>query len=207
MGVDQPFQSRRHIVAVACGAHVFVNLENPAVGADIKRPPRRKPDRSKHPVRPRRRLGRIAQNRKLEAERPRELRVLVRRVDACREIRDVESPERVAARPERLALCRSPARERFWKPRDDDRPLADVITQPIYPLIRSLQLEIGRDVARLKVNRALEQPQRMSSVSCHSSKALDIEDGPWCTFFCREVSFSKSTDLSDRLVFDRVNGL
>jgi hypothetical protein len=203
----QPFQSRRHIVAVRSGAHVFVNFDDPTVRADVERPPRREPERSKHAVRPRHRLRRIAQDRKIEAQRPRESGVLVRRIDARGEIRDVESAQRVAARPERLALSRSAASERLRKPRDDNRSSANVIAQPMHPLIRSLQLEIGRDVTRLKLNRALEQRHLMSSVSCHSSKAIDAGHRCASAFFCRELSFSNSTDRAGRRVFVRIVGV
>jgi len=206
-GAPNPNSTQRchDILAVLSSTDVLVDFEDPSVGADVERPPRCQPDRSEYAVRPRRRFRRIAQNRKIEAERSRKLRVLLRCVDARGEIRDVEALQRVTARPERLALGRSPSRERFRKPRDDDRTCSDEVAQPICPMIGSLQLEIGRDVARLKVNRALEQPQLLSSVSCHSSKAFDVEGRPWGTFFCREVSFSKSTDRAHCYPFVRVD--
>jgi hypothetical protein len=74
-------------------------------------------------------------------------------------------------------------------------------------MIRSFQLEIGRDITRLEFNRAFEQLQRMSSISCHSSKAVQAGTAVETNLFCRELSFSNSADLPDRRILVRVNGL
>jgi hypothetical protein len=74
-------------------------------------------------------------------------------------------------------------------------------------MIRSLQLEIGRNVARLEFNRASEQLQMMSSISCHSSKAVEAGTAVETNLFCRDLSFSNSADLPDRRLSVRVNGL
>jgi hypothetical protein len=137
----------------------------------------------------------------------REFRVLLRSVDARGEVRDVEALQFIAARPERLALGRSAARKRFRKPCDDDRSCSDEVVQPICPVIRSLQLEIGRDVARLEFNRASEQRQGMSSISCNSSKAVEAGTATGVNLFCRDLSFSNSADLPDRRFSVLVNGL
>jgi hypothetical protein len=72
-------------------------------------------------------FGRIAQERIIQAERLRELAVLLRRVDTDRKVGDIERADLIAALPERLAFRGSPAAERFREPREHDGLLVLVI--------------------------------------------------------------------------------
>ena len=78
--------------------------------SDVDRPPRRHPARPEHTVRPRHLFRRIAQNRIVDPERRRKLRVGLRRIDARREIRDVEPPQR--RRRSTRATCTPPFNRR-----------------------------------------------------------------------------------------------
>ena len=120
-------QLRGDIGAVRRCADLLVNIENAAVGADVKRPARRVSARREHAIRPRHVLGRVAQNRVIDPERRREPRVRLRRVHARPEIPDVEPPQRLAARSERPALGRSTAGKCLRKPRDHDRTARQVL--------------------------------------------------------------------------------
>src|SRR5688500_7493989 len=73
-------------------------------------------------------------------------RVRLEIVRARHEPGDIELPDRVAARTERLALGRSPAGERLREPRQHNRAAAEV-AQPPRVAVRSLHLELGRGVA------------------------------------------------------------
>ena len=83
------------------GIHLFVDVQDAAVEADEKRPARRvRLILVDHAVRRRHRLGWIGQQRIVERERLRERLVGLRRIDADREVRDVEPPNLFATRPE-----------------------------------------------------------------------------------------------------------
>jgi len=113
-------------------AHLFVDVENPTVRADIERPSRGERlvliDDS---VRRRHFLRRIAQQGIVGAQRLREGLVRLGRVDADREVRDVEGADGIAALTERLAFRRSATGERFGEPGKDHRLLAFVVGEPV----------------------------------------------------------------------------
>ena len=141
------------------GPHLLLDVENAAVASDIESPPRRHSSWREHTVRARHRFGRIAQNRIVDPERRRKLRVRLRRIDARREITRVESPQRRAARPERLALRGSTAGERLRKPGDDD-DVAGEVAEPISTSVRARQRKVRRGIARLQINRWLIRSHR-----------------------------------------------
>ena len=111
---------------------LLVDVQDASVIADVERPARRKRlifvDNA---VRFRQLLGRIAQQREIDPQRLRELLVGFRGVDADGEIRNVKGANELAALTERLAFRRSPAGERFGKPREHDGALAFVVGQAI----------------------------------------------------------------------------
>ena len=114
------------------GAYLLVDIENPAIEADVKRPSRCEwlilVDDA---IRGRDLFGGIAQQRIVHAERLRECLVRLWGIDADRKIRHVELPNRVAALTERLAFRCSPTGERLGKPSEYDDLLASIIGQPI----------------------------------------------------------------------------
>lgn len=139
--------------------HLLVDVQNAAIASDVERPPRRHPAWPEHTVCARHRFRWIAQNRIVDPERRRELRVGLRRIDARREIAHIESPQRRAARPERLALRRSTAGESLRKPRDDDDVTGE-IAKAIRASVRTGQRKIGRDVASFQLHRRLIRSHR-----------------------------------------------
>jgi len=132
----QSFQRCHDVLAVSARAHVAIDLENPPVGADVKRPARCKSRRARHAPRARRRRRRIAENRKIGSERLREPRVRLDAVGARREVGDVERSQRIAARPERPTFGGSTTCERFRKPCHDDGTHPDEIAKAIRMSIR-----------------------------------------------------------------------
>src|SRR4029078_11567622 len=98
--------------------HLLVNLLNASVDADIKRPSRRKSARAEHAIRTRHGFAGIAENRKIDPHRLRELAVGLRTIDAGAEIRHVEVTQHVTARADRFALRPPPAGLTLWEPRN-----------------------------------------------------------------------------------------
>ena len=79
------------------GIHLLVDVHDPTIKADEERPPRRKRLVFVHDAVGRRhRLGRIAQQRIVDAEGLRKRLVGLRRVDADGKVRDVEAPDFLA---------------------------------------------------------------------------------------------------------------
>ena len=77
--------------------HLLVDVQNAAVQADVERPPRREGLIVVYnAIGARDGLGRIAQQRIVDAKRLRECLVGFRRIDADRKMRDVESPDFIA---------------------------------------------------------------------------------------------------------------
>jgi hypothetical protein len=78
-------------------ADLFVDIENAAVGSDVKRPSGgERLIFVHHAVGSGNLLRRVAQQREVDAERLGKRFVDVRRVDADREIRDIECPDVIA---------------------------------------------------------------------------------------------------------------
>jgi hypothetical protein len=153
-----------HIPPVRRRVDGSVNCENPAVRADVKRPPGREPARREHAVRPRNGLRRIAENRKVHAQRRREPRVRVGGIDARREILNVEPTQIVAARPERPAFCRSATGKCLRKPRENNGARAAEIAQPIRAAIRTRQLEVRRHIAWIEAHGLFPPSGRFSHI-------------------------------------------
>jgi len=127
---------------------LLVDEPDAAVDADEERPTRGKRlILVDHAVGLRDALGRVAQKREIDAERPGESLVRVRRIDADGKIRDVECPDQIAALTERLALRGSAAGERFRKPRDHNRTHSGVIAKPIRAPVGRGQFEVWRHIA------------------------------------------------------------
>jgi hypothetical protein len=127
-----------------------VALPPPAVSVDDERPPLCEAARGEHTVFTRRRLRRIAQNRVIEPQRLCKFCIGVRIIDARRNVLDVESPEFLAARPERPAFGRSPPGERLRKPRQHHRRTADKLAETVRSTIRTRQREIRRTITGLE---------------------------------------------------------
>src|SRR2546428_3169603 len=140
--------------------HPPIDVENAAVLANVKRPARRKSRGAEHAVCTRNRPPWIAQDGIVDAERCGERAIGLRRVNARAEIFCLESAQRAAARSDRFAFFRARARERLRKPCDDDRVAVAEIAEPIKTPIRSRQLEIRREIARLQDDRILLAPAR-----------------------------------------------
>jgi hypothetical protein len=143
------------------GGNVPIDRKNPAVPADEERPPLCETRRAEHPVRPRRRLPRIAQDRKIQSERCRESGVGVRIIDAGCKVLDVETPQRVAARPERPALGRSPSCEGLREPGQHDRASPDEVGEAVRATVRARKRKIGRAIARLEHGHGLTRAEHL----------------------------------------------
>jgi hypothetical protein len=116
-----------------------VNRQNAAVSSDEKRPSLSEPTFAEYAVRSSRVPGRITENRVIDAKRFRKLGTGIRSVNARGKVLDVESPQFVAARPERPALGRSSAGKRLGKPRQDNYGSFDEIEEPIHSPVGSAQ--------------------------------------------------------------------
>jgi hypothetical protein len=80
-----------------CGIYLLVDVHDPAIKADEERPPRRKRLIFVHDtIGHRNGLGRITQQRIVDAEGLRKRLVGLRRVDADGKVRDVEAPDFLA---------------------------------------------------------------------------------------------------------------
>lgn len=110
------------------GADLLVDMENPSIEANVKRP-----SRSERlilvddAVSGRDLFGGVAQQGIVYCERLRERLIRLRWIYADREVRHVELPNRIAALTERLAFRRSSSGERLGKPGEHDDLLAFVI--------------------------------------------------------------------------------
>ena len=123
---------------MGCRIDLLVDIQDSSIQTDEERPARR--ERLiliDNPVRRRNRLGWIAQQRIINAERLRELLVRLLGVNTDRKMRDVESSNFRAALTERLAVRGSAAGKSFCKPRQDDDLLAAVIGEAIGSAIRA----------------------------------------------------------------------
>ena len=143
-------QSAGDVTTVRRRADVFVDVEHPSVGPDIKRPPRGVAARRQHPVRTRHLLARVAQNRIIHAKRLCKARIRVDRVDARRKVSHLEAPQIVTARPERFAFGGSAAGKRLGKPRQNDCLTSSEVAEPISTSVRTRKRKIGRQIARLE---------------------------------------------------------
>src|SRR5687768_10134885 len=129
------------------GAHGLVDMENLSVGPDVERPAGGEVTPfGNHAVGPGRLAGRIRENGKVRAVHLGELGVVLQRVDAGHEVRDIELPNLFAARTERLAFGRSTAGEGFREPGNDDG-LAFEVRKLVELAVRAAKLEVGRAVA------------------------------------------------------------
>jgi hypothetical protein len=95
-----------------------------AVRRDVEGPSRRETHLAQDTIGSRDFLGRIRQDWVVGFNVLSEFLVLLRSVDADREVCDVELPNRFAALTERLTFGRSPAGEGFRKPGEHDGALA-----------------------------------------------------------------------------------
>jgi len=172
-----------------------VDLQNLSVSPDVERRSRCKSRRAEHAVRARGVFRRIAQDRKVELERRRELRVLLDAVGARRKIRDVERPQRIAARPERLAFRRSAACESLRKPCHDDGPDASKLAETVCTAVGRRELEVGCGVAGRQFRFASKQRQVVSRFHAILGMRFKLEWLLHCTFFFVDARFSNSADL------------
>ena len=113
----QFLQPRSNVRSGGLGLHLAIDIEDLPVRPDVEGPTAGEAHRRQNAVRRGDLLVRVAQDRIVGVERLGELRVGLEIVDADREIRGVELPQRRAALTERLALGRSTTGEGFWKPR------------------------------------------------------------------------------------------
>ena len=134
--------------------HVTVDLEDPTVFADVKRPARGKPARAEHPIPARHGAGDIAENRIVDSHRRRERVVGVRPIDAGAEHAGPVSAQVRSTRAEGPTFHCAPAGERLRKPGDHHRFTPAAVAQPVRAAVAGRQLEIRRQVARAK-RRAL----------------------------------------------------
>lgn len=132
----------------------FVDVQNPAVQADVERPAdgwsRVVLD---HAVRPPDLARSIAEQRIIDRQRLGKSPEFVRRIDARREMLDVERANRIAALPERLALRRSTTAECSRKPCEHDYLFAAVICEAIRAPVRPLEGKRGSDIADARGTR------------------------------------------------------
>ena len=116
----QFLQPRSNVRSGGLGLHLAIDIEDLPVRPDVEGPTAGEAHRRQNAVRRGDLLVRVAQDRIVGVERLGELRVGLEIVDADREIRGVELPQRRAALTERLALGRSTTGERFREPGQDD---------------------------------------------------------------------------------------
>ena len=202
-------------------ADLPVDRGDASVHADVERPPLRESARADDAVGTRDSLRGVAQDRKIQIERRCEACVGFRRIDAGGEVRGIESPQRVAARPERPALRRSSTGKRFGKPRHHHGAFSSEIAQVIRSTIRAGQRKVRRFVTRLQLNRTFTATSRRvqqaggNGGSCRRDrpqsalhrqlgppgsnrdilvKAYDVRPKHSYGFFSFNPSFSNSTD-------------
>jgi hypothetical protein len=132
------------------GTDLLVDVQDLAVAADVERPPRRQLAFARDPVGARDLSARIAENRVIDAKVLGEPLVRFRCVDTCREIRDIETANLVAALTERFALRRSTTCEGFREPREDDDLSPAVVGQAVRPPVGAGQDEVRGLISRLE---------------------------------------------------------
>ena len=148
-------QLRRDIRAGRRRLHRFVDVENPAVGADVERPARCEAQSAQNTVGGRNLFRRIREDRVVGLDVLGELPVLFRVIDAGREVSDVELPDGLAALTERLAFGRSTASERFRKPGEHDGALALEVGKSIGLAVRPWKVEGRSRIADLQFGSRL----------------------------------------------------
>jgi hypothetical protein len=102
-----------------------------AVLTDVERPARRETEAPQDAVGGRNILRRVRQNRIVGFDMLGEFLVLLRAVDADREVGDLELPDGLTALTERLAFGRSTASEGFGEPGEDDRAVPFEVGQQV----------------------------------------------------------------------------
>ena len=156
--------------AVLTSPHLFVDLQDLAVFADVKRPPERyRPRGRDHAVSAGRFLGGIAQDRVIQFQRLGKVDVALGafgRITTGREVSDVKFPQLLAVRTERLALGRSTTGERLGIPGDHHGLFASECRELVCFAVTALQGEIRSGIADLEVRRA----KKGRNKSCHYDK-------------------------------------
>jgi hypothetical protein len=137
-----------------------VNRQNAAVTSDEKRPSLSESTFTEYAVRSSRVFGRITENRVIDAKRFRKLRIGIWSVNARGKVLDVESPQFVAARPERPTLGRSSAGKRLGEPRQDNNRSSDKIEKPIHSPVGSTQRKIWSRITRSKLDHRFTRAQQ-----------------------------------------------
>ena len=142
---------RGHVAPVARWRDLAVHVENPAVTPDVERPADGgRFGISRDAICQRRAPVRIAEERIINAQRLRELPVLLQWIDAGGEERDIECSDLIGALTERPALRRSTRAERAREPRQNNRLFSTVVTEPIGASVGAGQLEIRCGIAELE---------------------------------------------------------
>ena len=118
---------RGDVRAGRCGLDRFVDVQDLAVGTDVERPAAGKSFCTQDAIRSGDLFARIRQNRVVGFNVRSKLLVLFGRVDARREIGNIELPDRFAALTERLAFGRSATGEGFGEPGEHDGAFALVV--------------------------------------------------------------------------------
>jgi hypothetical protein len=144
---------RRNIRAGRRRLHRFIDMENPAVGADVERPARCEAEAAQNTVGGRNLFRRIREDRVVGLDVLGELPVFFCAIDAGREVSDVELPDGLAALTERLAFGRSTTSERFREPGEHDGAVALEVRKSIGLSVGPRKVEGRRWIADLQFRR------------------------------------------------------
>ena len=144
--------------AVLTSPHLFVDIQDLAVFADVKSPPERyRPRGRDHAVSAGRFLGGIAQDRVIQFQRLGKVDVALGafgRITTGREVSDVKFSQILAVRTERLALGRSATGKRLGVPGDYHGLFASEFRELVRFAVTALQCEIRSRIANLQVSCA-----------------------------------------------------
>ena len=137
------------ITSVRFRIHLFVDVQNLAVPADVESPSIGVARGAAHDaIRGGDAFFRIAQQRVVKPVLRSEFAVGFGCVDTCREKRDIELAKGVAALTERPTVGRSAVGESFGEPGQHHDLLVAVVRQPVRSAVRSWQREVRRHLTR-----------------------------------------------------------
>jgi hypothetical protein len=140
----QPGELRGHGAAVGLGVHLVIYQKDLSVGADVEGGSRGDADPpSQDAIGLCDLLFRIAEDGVVQPKLLGKSTVLVRGVDACREVFDLKFSDGLAALKERLALNGSTASERLGKPSEHHCLASVKVAQPIRFSVGAKKVEGG----------------------------------------------------------------
>ena len=157
------------IGAIVTCTHFFVDLQNLAVLADVKRPSVRKRARKRyHAVSLGRLLRGVAQDGVIQPQIDLAKLMLPRLPSAGSQLAvkvgDIKFPQFIAVRTERLALGRSAPGKCLGEPGDHHRLFAFVIGELVGFAVAARQREVRCCVANLQISRTEESPVRNPAI-------------------------------------------